>query len=120
MIQLNTNLAVIDNSGAKQVKCIKVLKGSSVGKLGDKIVVAVQRATPHKKIKAGDVGYSLIVRQKKQIKRKDGSSVHFYQNAAVMLNKKEALQGSRIFGPVPVELRRLKNMKILAIAQGTI
>jgi large subunit ribosomal protein L14 len=120
MIQLNSTLSVIDNSGAKLVKCIKILQGASVAKLGDEIIVAVQKAAPNKKIKKGEVGKSLIVRVKKELKRKDGSTLNFSENAVIMLNKKNMPQGSRILGLVPLELRQRKNMKIISIAQGVI
>jgi large subunit ribosomal protein L14 len=120
MIQLNSNLLVADNSGAKIVKCIKVFNSSTAARIGDKIVVAVQKALPNKKLKAGEVGYSLIIRTKKETKRKDGVTIKFSDNSVIMLNKKEVPQASRIFGPVPVELRHKKNMKIMSIAQGVI
>lgn len=120
MIQLNSNLHIADNSGAKIVKCIKVFNTSKAAKIGDKIVVAVQKASPNKKIKSGEVGYSLIIRCKKETKRKDGVTVKFSDNSAIMLTKKETPIASRIFGPVPQELRSKKNMKIMSIAQGVI
>lgn len=120
MIQLNSYLTVADNSGAKIVKCIKTLKGTKVGHIGDKIIVAVQKALPNRKIKVGEVSESLIVRVKKEFKRSDGTTLSFSENSVIMLNKKNMPQGSRIFGPVPKELRNKKNMKIVSIAQGII
>ena len=120
MIQLNSNLGVIDNSGAKRVKCIKILGGSFVGSLGDTIVVATQKVAPNRKIKSGEVLKSLIVRQRKEKLRKDGSTLKFSENSAVILNDKELPIGTRIFGPVPRELRSSKNMKVISIAQGII
>jgi large subunit ribosomal protein L14 len=120
MIQLNTNLSVIDNSGAKKVKCIKILGGSFVGSLGDTIVVATQKVAPNRKIKAGEVSKSLIVRQKKEVQRKDGSTLKFFENSVIILNDKKLPVGTRIFGPVAKELRSGKNMKVISIAQGII
>lgn len=120
MIQLNTNLSVIDNSGAKKVKCIKILGGSFVGSLGDIIVVATQKVAPNRKIKAGEVSKSLIVRQKKETLRKDGSTLKFFENSSIILNDKLLPVGTRIFGPVARELRSSKNMKVISIAQGII
>ena len=120
MIQLNSFLSVIDNSGAKKVKCIKILGGSFSGSLGDKIVVATQKVVPNRKVKQGEVMQSLIVRLRKETKRKDGSTLKFFDNAAVLLNQKGIPQGTRIFGPVPRELRKKKYMKVVSIAQGII
>jgi len=120
MIQLNSNLSVIDNSGAKKVKCIKILGGSFVGSIGDTIVVATQKVAPNRKIKAGEVAKSIIVRQRKETPRKDGSTLKFYENSAIILNDKHLPVGTRIFGPVPRELRSSNNMKIISIAQGII
>jgi large subunit ribosomal protein L14 len=120
MIQLNSNLSVIDNSGAKKVKCIKILGGSFNGSLGDKIVVAIQNVLPNRKVKEGDVAQSLVVRLRKESKRKDGTSLKFFENSAILLNQKGIPQGTRIFGPVPRELRKKKFMKVVSIAQGVI
>lgn len=120
MIQLNTNLSVIDNSGAKNVKCVKILGGSFVGGLSDIIVVAIQKVTPNRKIKSGEVTKSIIVRQRKEFRRKDGSTLKFFENSAVILNDKLLPVGTRIFGPVPRELRSSRNMKIISISQGII
>ena len=120
MIQLNTHLSIIDNSGVKQVKCIKILNGSFNGTLGDKIVVSVQKTTPNRKIKSGDVLQSLVVRLKKEKLRNDGSTIKFSTNSAVLLNTKNLPVGTRIFGPIPRELRQKKYMKVVSIAQGII
>ena len=120
MIQLNSFLSVIDNSGVKQVKCIKILGGSFNGSIGYKIVIATLKVVPNRKVKQGDVMQSLIVRLRKETKRKDGSTIKFFDNSAVLLNQKGMPQGTRIFGPVPRELRSSKNMKVISIAQGII
>ena len=120
MIQLNSFLSVIDNSGAKKVKCLKILGGSFNGSLGDGIVVAIQKVIPNRKVKRGDVIQSLIVRLRKETKRKDGTTLKFFDNSAVLLNQKGVPQGTRIFGPVPRELRKKKYMKVVSIAQGVI
>ena len=120
MIQLNTNLSIIDNSGAKNVKCIKILGGSFKGSLGDRIVVAIQNVLPNRKVKSGDVSQSLVVRLKKEKKRKDGTTINFFENSAILLNQKGSPQGTRIFGTVPRELRKKKFMKVVSIAQGVI
>jgi len=120
MIQLNSVIPIIDNSGAKSVKCIKILKESSFAGLGDTILVALQKVTPNKKVKKGEVSKSLIIGLKKEIKREDGRTLKFSENAAILLNKKDMPQGSRILGLVPLELRKKKHMKLISIAQGVI
>ena len=120
MIQLNSKLIVLDNSGAKIVKCIKITKGSTVGTVGDIIVVAVQKAVPNKKIKAGDVTRALIVCLKKEIIRADGSTLRFSDNYAILLNKKNMPLGTHILGYVSEELRARKYMKVISIAEDTI
>ncbi len=120
MIQLNSNLSVIDNSSAREVKCIKILGGSFSGSLGDRIVVALQKVTPNRKLKSGEVAKSLVVRLRKETKRKDGTTLKFFSNSAILLNQKDLPLGTRIFGPVPRELRTKKFMKVISIAQGII
>ena len=118
MIQMQTRLEIADNSGAKEVKCIKVLGGSkrmSAG-LGDIIVVAVQHALPGEKIKKGDVKKAVIVRTKYPIRREDGSYIQFDKNSAVILNANNEPVGTRIFGPVARELRGKNFTKICSLA----
>jgi large subunit ribosomal protein L14 len=122
MIQLNTNLNVIDNSGAKIARCIKVLNNTQYASLGDIIVVAIRKALPNKKIKLGEVHKALIVHTKKNIKRLNGSYLKLSTNAAVLLNSKNLPQATRILSPIPRELR-FKNkdfIKVLSIAKKTI
>ena len=118
MIQMQSNLEVADNSGARRVQCIKVLGGSSrkVAGVGDVIVVSVKEAIPRGKVKKGDVHRAVIVRTAKEIRRADGSAIRFDRNAAVLLNKQDEPIGTRIFGPVTRELRGRKFMKIISLA----
>lgn len=118
MIQMETVLDVADNSGAKHVKCIKVLGGSKrkYAGIGDVIVVAVKDAIPNGKVKKGDVARAVIVRTAKEVRRKDGSYIRFDSNSAVLINKENEPVGSRIFGPVARELRARKFMKIVSLA----
>jgi large subunit ribosomal protein L14 len=120
MIQLNTLLSVIDNSGAKTSKCIKILGGSTVGFIGDISIVAIQKVLANRKIKSGEVCRSLIVRQKKEKQRKDNSTLSFTSNSIILLNNKNMPLGTRIFGLISRDLRKKKFMKILSIAQGVI
>lgn len=122
MIQMQTMLAVADNSGAKKVRCIKVIGGSKrrYAGLGDVIICAVQEATPNGNIKKGDVVRCVVVRTKKEIRRADGSYIKFDQNACVVINKDGAPRGTRIFGPVARELREKKYMKIVSLAPETL
>ena len=121
MIQLNTNLTVIDNSGVKIIKCIKILDGSKFkGSVGNIIVGAVQKVVAGRKIKSGEVHKSLIVRQKKELKRKDATLLKFSENCAIILNQKNMPMSTRIFGPIPKEFRKKRFMKVLSIAQGII
>lgn len=118
MIQMQSKLEVADNSGAKEVKCIKVLGGSkrmSAG-LGDIIVVAVQQALPGGKIKKGDVKKAVIVRTKYPLRREDGSYIQFDKNSVVILNNNNEPVGTRIFGPVARELRGKSFTKICSLA----
>ncbi len=118
MIQMQSNLEVADNSGARRVQCIKVLGGSGrkVASVGDVIVVSVKEAIPRGKVKKGDVHRAVIVRTAKEIRRPDGSAIRFDRNAAVLLNKQDEPIGTRIFGPVTRELRGRKFMKIISLA----
>ena len=118
MIQMQSNLEVADNSGARRVQCIKVLgeSGRKVAGVGDVIVVSVKEAIPRGKVKKGDVHRAVIVRTAKEIRRADGSAIRFDRNAAVLLNKQDEPIGTRIFGPVTRELRGRKFMKIISLA----
>ncbi|MBI5475834.1 MAG: 50S ribosomal protein L14 [Ignavibacteriales bacterium] len=118
MIQEETNLVVADNSGAKKVRCIRVLGGHErrYASLGDVIVVSVKSAIPGGAIKKGEVAKAVIVRTKKEIRRRDGSFIRFDENAAVLLNQQGEPRGTRIFGPVARELRDKNYMKIVSLA----
>ena len=118
MIQMQTNLDVADNSGARRVMCIKVLGGSKrrVATVGDVIVVSVKEAIPRGRVKKGDVHQAVIVRTAKEIRRPDGSAIRFDRNAAVLINKQGEPIGTRIFGPVTRELRAKQFMKIISLA----
>ena len=118
MIQEETNLVVADNSGAKKVRCIRVLGGSSrrYASVGDVIVVSVKTAIPGGGVKKGEVSKAVIVRTKKEVRRNDGSYIRFDENAAVLLNAQGEPRGTRIFGPVARELRDKKFMKIISLA----
>ena len=118
MIQMQKNLDVADNSGARRVQCIKVLGGSKRkwANVGDVIVVSVKEAIPRGRVKKGDVHQAVIVRTAKEIRRPDGSAIRFDRNAAVLINKQGEPIGTRIFGPVTRELRAKKFMKIVSLA----
>ena len=118
MIQMQSQLDVADNSGAKRVQCIKVLGGSKrrVAGVGDVIVVSVKEAQPRARVKKGDVHRAVIVRTRKDVRRADGSVIRFDTNAAVLINKNEEPIGTRIFGPVGRELREKKFMRIVSLA----
>jgi large subunit ribosomal protein L14 len=118
MIQMQTNLEVADNSGARRVMCIKVLGGSKrrYASIGDTIVVSVKEATPKGRVKKGDVRRAVVVRVSKDIQRRDGSVIRFDTNAAVLVNNQNEPIGTRIFGPVPRELRAKNHMKIISLA----
>lgn len=118
MIQVESRLQVADNSGAKEVACIKVLGGSKrrYASIGDIIVVSVKDAMPHSKVKKGDVMQAVIVRTAKEVRRADGSYIRFDDNAAVLLTKQGEPVGTRIFGPVARELRAKNYMKIVSLA----
>nr|YP_007890815.1 ribosomal protein L14 [Seculamonas ecuadoriensis]AGH24510.1 ribosomal protein L14 [Seculamonas ecuadoriensis] len=115
MIQVETNLLVADNSGAKRVQCIKVLGGTKAS-IGDIIVVAIKDCLPRKKVKKGDVRRAVIVRTKRRVIRNDGSTISFGDNAVVLLNEQGAPIGTRILGPVTKELRTSQWSKIMSLA----
>ena len=118
MIQMQTNLDVADNSGAKRVMCIKVLGGSKrkYAAIGDVIVVSVKDAIPRGRVKKGDVHRAVIVRTAKELRRTDGTAIRFDRNAAVLINNEGEPVGTRVFGPVARELRERRFMKIISLA----
>ena len=118
MIQMQSNLEVADNSGARRVQCIKVLGGSgrTTAAVGDVIVVSIKEAIPRGRVKKGDVHRAVIVRTSKEVRRNDGTCIRFDKNAAVLVNKSNEPIGTRIFGPVTRELRNRKFMKIVSLA----
>jgi large subunit ribosomal protein L14 len=118
MIQMQTNLDVADNSGARRVQCIKVLGGSKrkYASVGDIIVVSVKEAIPRGRVKKGEVMRAVVVRTAKGVRRADGSLIRFDSNAAVLINAQGEPIGTRIFGPVTRELRTRKHMKIVSLA----
>ncbi len=118
MIQQESRLAVADNSGAKEVLCIRVLGGSGrrYARVGDKIVVTVKTAIPGGSVKKGEVSTAVVVRTKKEYRRKDGSYIRFDENAAVLLTETGEPRGTRIFGPVARELREKQYMRIISLA----
>lgn len=118
MIQQQTHLNVADNSGAKEIMCIRVLGGSGrrYGTVGDIIVATVKDALPNSKVKKGDVVKAVIVRTKKEVQRPDGTTIRFDENAAVLINQYKEPIGTRIFGPVARELRAKGFMKIISLA----
>ena len=122
MIQTQTRLGIADNSGAKEVMCIKVLGGSrrKYAGIGDVIVVTVKEAIPRSKVKKGDVLKAVVVRTKKEVNRKDGTYIRFDTNSAVLLNQQREPIGTRIFGPIARELRARNFMKIISLAPEVI
>lgn len=122
MIQEETNLTVADNSGAKKIRCIRVLGGTGrrYASVGDTIIVSVKTAIPGGNVKKGEVSKAVIVRTHKEVRRKDGSYIRFDDNAAVLLNQKGDPRGTRIFGPVARELREKSFMKIVSLAPEVI
>ena len=118
MIQQEYRLTVADNSGAKEVLCIRVLGGTKkrYASVGDKIVVTIKHALPSGNAKKGAVAKAVVVRTKKEIRRADGSYIRFDDNAVVLLNNNDELRGTRIFGPVARELREKQFMKIVSLA----
>ena len=122
MLQQESFLKVADNTGAKEIKCIRVLGGSKrkYGNIGDVIVASVRKAAPNGNVKKGDVVKAVIVRSKKGVRRNDGTYVRFDENAAVLIKDDKNPRGTRIFGPVAREIRDKEFMKILALAPETI
>jgi large subunit ribosomal protein L14 len=118
MIQMQTNLDVADNSGARRVQCIKVLGGSKrrFASVGDIIVVSVKEAIPRGRVKKGQVMKAVVVRTAQGLRRADGSLIRFDRNAAVLINNNKEPIGTRIFGPVPREVRARQHMKIISLA----
>ncbi len=118
MIQPQTRLKVADNSGAKEIMCIRVLGGSfrRTGNIGDVIVASVKTATPGGAVKKGDVVKAVIVRSSKGLRRPDGTHIRFDENAAVIIDNQKQPRGTRIFGPVARELREKEYMKIISLA----
>ncbi len=118
MIQMQTNLDVADNSGARRVQCIKVLGGAGRrwASVGDIIVVSVKEAIPRGRVKKGDIHQAVVVRTAKEVRRPDGSAIRFDRNAAVLINRQGEPIGTRIFGPVTRELRAKRFMKIISLA----
>lgn len=118
MIQQESRLSVADNSGAKEVLCIRVLGGSGrrYARVGDKIIVSVKSAIPGGNVKKGEVSRAVVVRTRKEFRRKDGSYIRFDENAAVLLNAQDEPRGTRIFGPVARELREKQFMRIVSLA----
>lgn len=118
MVQQESRLAVADNSGAKEVLCIRVLGGTRkrYASIGDRIVVSVKSALPSGEVKKGTVSKAVVVRTKKEIRRPDGSYIRFDDNACVLLNQTNEMRGTRIFGPVARELREKQYMKIVSLA----
>ena len=118
MIQVETNLEVADNSGARRIQCIKVLGGSKrrYASVGDVIVCSIKEAIPRGRVKKGEVVQAVVVRTAKDIRRADGTAIRFDSNAAVLINKQGEPIGTRIFGPVTRELRAKKYMKIISLA----
>jgi large subunit ribosomal protein L14 len=118
MIQMQSRIPVADNSGAKEVQCIKVLGGSqhNIARLGEIIVVSVKSCIPNGKVKKGDVHRALIVRTSKEVKRRDGSTIKFDRNAVVLINKTKEPIGTRIFGPIAREIRNKGFMRIVSLA----
>ena len=122
MVQMESYLKVADNTGAKEIHCIRVLGGSKrkYGNIGDIIVASVRKATPGGTVKKGDVVKAVIVRTKRGVRREDGSYVRFDENAAVIIKEDKNPRGTRIFGPVARELREKDFMKILSLAPEVI
>jgi|TARA_B110001454_G_C12675241_1_gene415553 large subunit ribosomal protein L14 len=122
MIQQESRLKVADNTGAKEVLCIKVLGGTSrrYARLGDEIIVTIKKAIPGGVVKKGEISTAVVVRAKKEVRRKDGSYIRFDENAAVLIDSQKEPKGTRVFGPVARELREKKYMKILSLAPEVI
>ena len=118
MLQQESRLTIADNTGAKEALCIRVLGGTKrrYASLGDKIVITVKSATPNGVVKKGQVSTAVVVRAKKEIRRKDGSYIRFDDNACVLLDTNNEMRGTRVFGPVARELREKNRMKIISLA----
>ncbi len=118
MIQEETNLTVADNSGAKKVRCIRILGGHDrrYAKIGDIVIVSVKSAIPNGTVKKGEVSRAVVVRTTKELRRQDGSFIRFDENAAVLIDAENGPRGTRIFGPVARELRDKQFMKIISLA----
>jgi large subunit ribosomal protein L14 len=118
MLQVESRLRVADNTGAKEVLVIRVLGGTKrrYASVGDKIVVSIKESTPTGTVKKGQVSRAVVVRTKKEVRRKDGSYIRFDDNACVLLNAAEEMRGTRVFGPVARELREKQFMKIVSLA----
>ena len=118
MIQQESRLEVADNSGAKEVLCIRVLGGTKkrYASLGDKIVVTVKQADPSGGVKKGQVAKAVVVRTRKEVRRKDGSYIRFDDNSCVLLDENGEMRGTRVFGPVARELREHNHMKVISLA----
>ena len=118
MVQQESRLSVADNTGAKEVLTIRVLGGTKrrYASVGDKIVITVKHATPNGTIKKGQVSTAVVVRTKKEVRRKDGSYIRFDDNACVLLDAADEMRGTRVFGPVARELREKQFMKIVSLA----
>ncbi len=121
MIQKESRLGVADNSGAKEVLCIGILGGTKkrYASLGDKIVVSIKSATPNSEAKKGTVSRAVVVRTKKEVRRQDGTYIRFDDNACVLINNADEIKGTRIFGPIPRELRK-EYIKIVSLAPEVI
>ena len=117
MIQQESRLKVADNSGAREVLCVRVLGGTRkrYASIGDEVVVTVKDAVPSGEVKKGTVSKAIVVRTSKEVRRNDGSYIRFDDNAVVLLNNADEMRGTRIFGPIPREMRQ-KNMKIISLA----
>ena len=118
MVQQESRLKVADNSGAREVLCIRVLGRTKkrYASLGDKIVVTIKNALPSGNVKKGSISNAVVVRTKKEVRRKDGSYIRFEDNAVILLNENDEPRGTRVFGPVARELRKKKFMKIISLA----
>ena len=118
MIQMQSRLGVADNSGARQVECIKVVGGSKrrYASIGDTIIVSVKEALPNSKVRTGEIQRAVVVRTRKELSRNDGTYIRFDDNAAVLIDDQDQPLGTRIFGPVARELRARKYMRIISLA----
>lgn len=120
MILFHTRLTTADNSGAKLMQCIKILKNTNTAYLGDQIVISIKAARPNSKVKKGEVNKALIVRTKKKVQREDGSAISFNTNAAIIVNTALQPVGSRVLGPIAEELRTKKHLRIISLAERVI